>query len=280
MKRSYSKIIEGFNSSDLAQDEWTHEAHLMMAVHYVIKHLPQNILPVIRKKIKKLNEFHGTPNTFDSGYHESITIFWLYNAFVFCTKNKDLNEEELINEFISNKEGDKSYPLNFYSKKVLFSTEARHRYIMPDLNELDVALPQTIVHHGHLLDNQFVDLFESCELDPSLFSHEAHLRLAWIYINKFESSVAEKKVCTAIQNFVAHVGSQDKYHHTLTMAAVKTVYHFYQKYDTENFFDFISEFPKVKKDFKSLIDSHYSPELIQSSSARSIFLEPDLLEYS
>ncbi len=280
LKMSYDKIIEGFNRSDLNHAQWTHQAHLVIAIYKVRTHIPENIIPVVRKKIMKLNDFHGTPNTDDFGYHETMTQFWLHTAFLFFTQNQGQNENQLIDQFISSEQGKKDHPLNFYSKKLLFSTDARHYYVHPDLKPLEIGKPEVIQYHGLLSDDEFISLFESCELDPVLFNHEGHLRLAWIYINHLGLHKAEEKVTSGIQNYVEHLGAKDKYHHTLTIAAVKTVYHFYQKYEGENFFNFIDEFPHLKEDFKSLIDAHYSPELIGSLSAKEQFIKPDLLEYS
>ena len=279
-KELHKRIIDGFVDSNLPQAEWTHEAHLIMALHFVSRHLPENILPLVRKRIRKLNDFHGTPNSDDSGYHETLTVFWLNTAFSYYQKHNDSDLGELMNQFIHSEEGGRRYPLKYYSERRLFSTKARAHFINPDIRSLDVHIDQKVVHHGHLTDQEFLESLENCSLDPSLFNHEAHLRLAWLRIHELGAEAAEKRVSDTIQNYVAHLGASDKYHHTLTIAAVKTVFHFYQKNSSENFFDFIDEFPRIKVDFKSLIDSHYSHELIQSPSARSEFLRPDLLEYS
>jgi len=48
-----------------------------------------------------------------------------------------------------------------------------------------------------------------------------------------------------------------KFHKTLTVAAVKTANHFLLKSETENFLDFIIEFPKLNNNFKDLIECRY-----------------------
>lgn len=35
--------------------------------------------------------------------------------------------------------------------------------------------------HHQLNDQQFEEQFQNCTFDPTLFTHEAHLRLAWIH---------------------------------------------------------------------------------------------------
>ena len=279
-EESYKNIVKTFIDSTLPKSEWSHEAHLVMALHFVSRHLPENILPLVRKKIQKLNDFHGTPNTDDSGYHETLTVFWLNNAFSFYLKNGELELDELAHSFIQSEEGNATYPLNFYSENRLYSTEARKSFVGPNIKKFDFQNLLKVYFHGHLTDQDFLKSLDDCSLDPSLFNHEAHLRLAWLYINERGVESAELKVSDTIQKYVAHLGANDKYHHTLTIAAVKTVYHFYQKYQGENFFDFIDEFPRVANEFKSLIDAHYSPAHIFSSEAKSHYLEPDLLEYT
>lgn len=278
--KKYEEIIDGFKASQLPKEKWTHEAHLVMAIHFAYQYLPENILTVARKKIKKLNDFHGTINSDHSGYHETLTFFWLKNAFTYFNQNLDLKADELTQRFVESENGSREYPLEFYSEKRLMSVKARKKYVEPDLKELEVDGPMLIAYHGHLTDDAFIDQFESCTLNANLFNHEAHLRLAWLYLDRFGLEEAEEKVSKGIQNYVQHLGALDKYHHTLTIAAVKTVYHFYQKNQGENFFDFIDEFPRIKIKFKSLIDAHYSQELLQSVQAKSDFIKPDLLEYS
>ncbi|MCG8331103.1 MAG: hypothetical protein MI974_25645 [Chitinophagales bacterium] len=130
--------------------------------------------------------------------------------------------------------------------------------------------------HYQLSDLEFERQFASCELNPSIFNHEAHLRLSWIYINSYGLDEAEKRIQQQLQNYVAALGAKDKYNTTLTIAAVRLVDHFMKKSDIKNFRDFITVFPQLKDDFKSLITSHYSFDIFNSEEAKATFLEPDL----
>ena len=134
--------------------------------------------------------------------------------------------------------------------------------------------------HYNFLDSPFENLFANCQLDPSLFSHEAHLRLAWIHIKKYGIDRAEENIEIQLKKFVAHVGATDKYHTTLTIVAVRAVNHFIQKSDHTDFQTFIAAFPKLKSDFKGLINSHYSYDIFQSEKARKKFLKPDLVPFN
>lgn len=131
--------------------------------------------------------------------------------------------------------------------------------------------------HFKLSDIEFEQQFEKCELDPSIFSHEAHLRLAWIHIHNYGIEKAVKKIQLQLQNYVEHVGATDKYNVTLTVAAVKAVYHFKLKSESDNFENFIEEFPRLKYHFKELMNFHYGIDIFNSDIAKAKYLEPDLL---
>lgn len=133
--------------------------------------------------------------------------------------------------------------------------------------------------HLELSDKEFLQKFMSCELDPSYFTHEAHLRLAWLNIHKYGCKQAEINIQNQLLNYVEFVGAKDKYNMTLTIAATKAVSHFMHKSKALNFSDFIEEFPRLKHNFKELMACHYGFDIYNSAQAKSKFLEPDLLPF-
>ena len=131
--------------------------------------------------------------------------------------------------------------------------------------------------HFELSDSEFEKQFQNNSLTPTLFSHEAHIRLAWIHINKYGVEIANQNICDQIQKFATSHGDSDKFNKTVTVAAVKAVNHFVQKSTSSNFSDFIKEFPRLKYNFKDLLDQHYGFDIFNSKKAKQIYLEPDLL---
>lgn len=134
-------------------------------------------------------------------------------------------------------------------------------------------------NHYQLNDLAFETQFQNGTLDSTLFSHEAHLRLAWIHIQKYGIDQAIQNICTQIINYVQGLGAADKYNKTLTVAAVKTVYHFILKSDATTFQDFIEAFPRLKYNFKDLLVCHYSMDIFNSARAKVEYIKPDLLAY-
>jgi len=135
-------------------------------------------------------------------------------------------------------------------------------------------------NHLELVDNEFEAQFSNCSLDASLFNHEAHIRLAWIHITKYGVDQAISNVDAQLIKYVTSLGARDKYNKTVTIAAVKAVYHFIQKSESNSFKDFIKEFPRLKTNFKDLLSQHYSIDIFNLKNAKSSFLEPNLLPFT
>tara|TARA_R110000868_G_scaffold43439_6_gene146084 strand:+ start:2654 stop:3067 length:414 start_codon:yes stop_codon:yes gene_type:complete len=133
--------------------------------------------------------------------------------------------------------------------------------------------------HFELSDTEFEQQFNTCKLNPEIFSHEAHLRLAWINIDKYGIEKAEKNMQLQLRKFVIFVGAKDKYNLTLTIAATKAIYHFWLKSSCNNFKDFILEFPQLKYNFKDLMAYHYGFDIYSSDIAKKEFLKPDLVPF-
>ncbi|AXT20285.1 hypothetical protein D7030_03985 [Flavobacteriaceae bacterium AU392] len=136
-----------------------------------------------------------------------------------------------------------------------------------------------MTNHYQLNDAEFQKQFKNGTLDPKLFNHEAHLRLAWIYITQDGVETAVDLICNQLLNYVTVLGAVDKFNKTVTVAAVRAVYHFMLKSDTDDFKTFIAELPRLKYNFKELLASHYNIDVFNSKIAKSTFLEPDLLSF-
>lgn len=133
--------------------------------------------------------------------------------------------------------------------------------------------------HYTLTDIEFVTSFKACTLSTSVFSHEAHLRLAWLYIKEEGLDHAIMRIQHDLKRYVAHWGAADKYNMTLTIVSVRAVYHFILKSKTHTFSEFIMEFPRLKYRFKELLAHHYKTDIFNSETAKTKYLEPELLPF-
>lgn len=133
--------------------------------------------------------------------------------------------------------------------------------------------------HLELKDPEFIEQLGNCSLDPTLFTHEAHLRLAWLQIKKFGIERAIRQIRRQLRNYALSLGVKDKYNETLTVAAIRTVYHFMLKSKASTFRDFISEHPRLKSNFKDLLGFHYKTDIFKSKKAKKKYLEPEILNF-
>ena len=134
--------------------------------------------------------------------------------------------------------------------------------------------------HFELSDALFEQQFENCTLNPAVFNHEAHLRLAWIHVRKYGVGPAIENICRQLTAYVDALGARDKFNKTLTVAAVRAVHHFISKSDADNFRDFIQQFPRLRNNFRELIAFHYQTDIFNSEAAKKEYMEPDLAPFS
>lgn len=130
-------LVRGFEFCTLPRSEWTHRAHLTVALWYCLRHPFAEATPLIREGIKKYNHAHGIVTTRESGYHETMTMFWAHIVRGFLDKTSPVNRSlaALANE-LCERYGDKRLPFEYYSRERLMSVEARMNWVAPDLKEL------------------------------------------------------------------------------------------------------------------------------------------------
>lgn len=133
--------------------------------------------------------------------------------------------------------------------------------------------------HFELSDQEFEKQLETGTLNPKIFNHEAHIRLAWIHIHKYGVNQAINNITHQLKRYVASLGASEKYNETVTIAAIKAVNHFMVRSTTQDFLHFISENHRLKNNFKELLNSHYHINIFESNDAKKNFLEPELLPF-
>lgn len=123
-------------------------------------------------------------------------------------------------------------------------------------------------NHVDLSDDEFEQQFENCLIGAEIFTHEAHLRLAWIHIEKYGVEKATTNICFQLKRYVEYLGATDKYNETVTIAAIRAIHHLRLKTDANNFADFIVKNPGLKDNFKELLAQHYLTNIFNSQQAK------------
>jgi hypothetical protein len=122
-------FMRAFEDGSLSRSEWTHSRHLIMALWYLRRHNRDDATRLIRDGIQRYNERQGNL----TGYHETITLAWVAAIERFlAVRDLDVPVSVLAGELLGQC-GDKDYLRRFYSRERLFTEEARHRWVPPDL---------------------------------------------------------------------------------------------------------------------------------------------------
>lgn len=129
-------LVRRFEDCTLSRDEWTHAAHLTVALWHLLQFDWPEACARVRRGIKRYNAAHGILTTPTGGYHETLTLFWLrtVRTFLEAERNEARALVHLANDLIAF--ADKGLPLTHYTRERLFSPEARATWVEPDIKSL------------------------------------------------------------------------------------------------------------------------------------------------
>ncbi len=128
-------------------------------------------------------------------------------------------------------------------------------------------------------DDEFLAAFEGCTVPRDEWTHAAHVRMAWIYLNRasdFEDALT--KIREGIQRLNGSFGaSPNKYHDTITIAYAALIRERIERHpDIARWVDFESAFPETLDWTSPLPLRHYSRDRLFCRAAHEAFIEPDL----
>lgn len=126
-------FVARFERGEVTKAEWTHEAHLVAGYWYVTNLGATAAIEEMRRRIRFHNEAVGTPNTDDSGYHESITRLYVFGIAAEIAGHPSASFEQGLRTLLSSPMATSTWPLQYYTRARLFSPEARRGWVEPDL---------------------------------------------------------------------------------------------------------------------------------------------------
>ncbi|OUL20687.1 hypothetical protein [Nostoc sp. 106C] len=132
------RLVQQFEACTLHRSGWNHAAHLTIAVWYLSICSKTEAIARIRTGIQHYNQCNGIMTTSSSGYHETLTLFWIAIACRFlAVTNHNASISALINDFISTYGEQKTLFYEYYSHELIMSWEARQSWVAPDLKPFD-----------------------------------------------------------------------------------------------------------------------------------------------
>jgi len=131
-------VIDGFRNRALPLERWTHQAHLAVGLWHVRSFGEVPSKDLLRRGISTYNESVGVPNSDTRGYHETVTMYFVWTAARYLESPRPLGLVDLVNDFVESRHGSKDGIFLFWSRDLLLSTAARRGWVEPDLRGLSV----------------------------------------------------------------------------------------------------------------------------------------------
>lgn len=126
------RFVEAWKSGRLPKAQWTHAAHVAMAAYFAFYHVADATFAIMKAGILHHNTSVSTPNTEDTGYHETLTRFWAgeIGAFIRCGRFR--SRLEAVRAAVAEFGGDRDRFRLSYSFDVLRDRRARREWVAPD----------------------------------------------------------------------------------------------------------------------------------------------------
>lgn len=125
-----------------------------------------------------------------------------------------------------------------------------------------------------MTDDDFLAAFEAAAIPRPEWTHEAHVRMAWLYVTRFPTAQALGLVRTGIRKLNARIGSPDGYHETITVAFVRVIAS--RRERDEDYPTFRGRNPDLFDRTLTALLRHYTKDRLHSPEARRAFVEPDV----
>lgn len=121
-----------FESGALAKEAFDHRAHVRAAYAYLAENETERAIDLMRAALTGFLRHHGVPAT---KYHETMTRAWVLAVRHFMERSGPSASAEAFidqNPILL----DSRIMLTHYSAGLLFSDDARARFVEPDLEEI------------------------------------------------------------------------------------------------------------------------------------------------
>jgi hypothetical protein len=124
-----ARVVTG----SIPKSGWTHEAHVAACTALVRRVGEVRALRLLGRIIPRLNRVHGTLNTDTSGYHATLTEY--YVRAVGALVSAGVDDRAIAAHPTTGREA----PLRHWRRETLFSVPARRGWVDPDLSPLPGA---------------------------------------------------------------------------------------------------------------------------------------------
>jgi hypothetical protein len=130
-------------------------------------------------------------------------------------------------------------------------------------------------HADERIERLFAE-FKNASVDPAEFDHEAHVLVAWRYLQDDDLLPAIEKYSNALKTLTRKLGVEGKYHETITWFYMIAVGERLARTNETDWTGFKAANEDLLARKPSLIQRYYSSDHLMSENARRVFVLPDL----
>ena len=124
-------LVSAFEACSFHPSEFRHHQHLAVVLWYVATLPYDEAAEQMKRGIQRLAASYGK-----TGYHETITEFWLRMVRGFLPEGERTESISVLANQLIEKYADKNLILDYYSAELLASPEAKRDWVEPDLKPL------------------------------------------------------------------------------------------------------------------------------------------------
>ena len=129
-----------------------------------------------------------------------------------------------------------------------------------------------------MTDPEWIQAFERCTLPNGSFHHAEHVKMAFLYLQKYEPLEALHCFASSLRRFAAAHGKPDLYNETITWSFLLIIRERIARADSPQTW---AEFSSANADLlcwdENILKKYYRKETLSSDLAKRIFLFPDKL---
>lgn len=121
-----------------------------------------------------------------------------------------------------------------------------------------------------------IEAFEALDVDPAAFDHEAHLYVAWSYLQRLDLLASIERYRSVLRRLTQKLGVPGKYHETITWFYMIGVSERATGAAAADWKVFKISNPDLFAKRPTVIQRFYSEDRLMSEKARQTFVLPDL----
>jgi hypothetical protein len=126
-------------------------------------------------------------------------------------------------------------------------------------------------------DSEWMEAFERCTLPNDSFHHQDHVKMAFLYLQKYKPLEALGHFSSALIRFATAHGKPNLYNETITWAFLLLIRERIARTNSRDWAEFSATNADLLRWDDPILLKYYRPETLISELAKRVFLFPDKL---